>query len=181
MVTGANKVHRISGVSKAVRSFQRIIYPVSRIANAAGTVLLMAMMLFVTLDVVLRSLADITILGTVVYESVGFMMVIIVFLALAHCQVHKAHINIDMFVVRLPHKAQRVISSIMLLISLIFFILLTWQSVLRAFELRNSGTMSTALSIPTYPFLFVVAFGTAMLALVLLINFFETVTGGPRK
>ncbi len=138
MVTQMNKSENPSLVGKIVQGYKRVIYPLSSIANAVGAVLLMVMMLFVTLDVILRSVANIAVLGTVVYESVGFMMIVLVFFALGYCQVKKAHINIDMLIIRFPAMAQRIINSVLLFICIIFFVLLTWQSVLRAFELRYS-------------------------------------------
>jgi TRAP-type transport system small permease protein len=168
-------------IEKTGHVFKKVIYGISRVTNAIGAALLMIMMLLVTIDVILRSVANQPILGTMVYESIGFMMVVLVFFALAYCQIQKGHVNIDMIIVHLSKKAQKVINSIMLLMSTAFFALLAWQSYLRAFDLIKSKTISTALSVPVYPFLFLVAFGSALLFLVLLINFVDSVTGGTQK
>jgi TRAP-type C4-dicarboxylate transport system permease small subunit len=181
MVSESNNALPVSGLTRAVLLVKRLIYWISRATNTIGAVLLMAMMFLVTADVILRSLLNKSLLGTVTFESIGFMMVVLVFFALAYCQIYKAHINIDMIIVHFPAIVQRIINSFMLFISLTFFCILTWQSIDKALYLRASNNISSALNIPTYPFLLVIAFGTALLALVLLVNFVETVKGGPLK
>jgi TRAP-type C4-dicarboxylate transport system permease small subunit len=181
MVSELNKSAETSGIARAALWIKKIIWWISRAANTIGAVLLMAMMFLITADVILRSVANKTILGTVTFESVGLMMVVLVFFALAYCQINKAHINIDILTVHFPVKVRRILESIMLFISLAFFAILTWQSIDKALYLRASKNISSALNIPTYPFLLVVAFGTALMTLVLLINFVDGLRGGPRK
>jgi TRAP-type transport system small permease protein len=181
MVSESKNALPVSALTRAALLTKRIIFWISRAANTIGAVLLMGMMFLVTADVILRSVFNKSFLGTVTFESVGFMMLVLVFFALAYCQINKAHINIDMLIVHFPARVQRIIESVMVFISMAFFVILTWQSIDKAMYLRASKNISSALNMPTYPFLFVIAFGTALLALVLLVNFIETVKGGPRK
>ena len=86
-----------------------------------------------------------------------------------------AHIAVSVMTERLKPRAKTVIYIFGYLISLVLFALITWQSVMYGLRLFNSGEESLALGIPSYPFAFVVALGTAFTCLVLLANLIETI------
>jgi TRAP-type C4-dicarboxylate transport system permease small subunit len=171
----------VESLSRMVHSIEKFIFPTCKITNVIGAVLLMAMMFMTTLDVILRSVFNITMLGTYSYEATGFMMITLVFLAVGSCQVKKGHVNIDLALNLFPKRSKSVINSFTLLVSLVFFAIFGWQSVVRALDLHNSGNISTALRIPTYPFLILIAIGIFLLCLVLLIDLIYAMTGGTRK
>ena len=139
------------------------------------------MMFFITADVCLRALANMPVLGPYTYEAIGFMMVILVFFAVAHCQVQRSHVNVDLVASRLPRKAQLIIDSITNLLGVGLFGLITWRSIVQTQFMRDAGTISIALTVPLFPFLIVVAFGSALLCLVLIVHFLDTLLGVSRK
>ena len=69
-------------LSKAALWLERVISPVARVFNSAGVGILMVMMSLTVVDVFLRFVFNKPIVGA--YEMSEFMMVILVFFALAY-------------------------------------------------------------------------------------------------
>jgi len=104
------------------------------------------------------------------------MMAIVVAFALAYTQVHKGHVSVDLVISRFSPRVQAVINTITYFLGLGIFSLITWRSIIYAESLRLGGFTSSALYIPIYPFVYVIAFGSAILCLVLIYNLFEHLT-----
>lgn len=151
----------------------------------AGAVLVL-MMLLTTADVAGRYLFNAPILG--VFEVTEFMMVCLVFCSLAYTQSKKAHVAVDFLATLIPRKGQQVIDILNYLISLIILALITWKSVERGFEVMATKECSAILQIPVYPFMFLVALGSAALCIEYLkdivnscIEIFTTQSPGSKK
>ena len=56
------------------------------------------------------------------------------------------------------------------LIGAALFGLITWQSLVYAADMRQSGEVSVTLTMPIYPFIYGIAAGSALLVLVLLLD-----------
>ena len=119
-------------------------------------------MVLTVMDFVFRSFGK-PIHGT--YDVIGLLQVILVCFALPYCTFQKGHIRVDMFVERLPKRAQRVIDGIIGFLSLGFFLVAAWQSILLANSLRRTGEVSMSAFIPLYPFIYPVAFACLFIAL----------------
>ena len=76
----------------------------------------------------------------------------------------------DVLVSRFSPRARAVIDSITHLFSLGLFSLVIWQSALYASRLAEGHNVSGVLSLPIYPFVIAVAFGSLLFCLVLLID-----------
>jgi TRAP-type C4-dicarboxylate transport system permease small subunit len=163
-------------LGEAARLIGKVVVPVSRVANSVGVIFLMVMMFFITLDVCLRALFNLPVLGPYTYEAIGFMMVIVVFFGIAHCQVQKSHVSVDLVTSRLPKRAQAAIGSCINFISMGLFGVLTWRSIVQAQFLRDVGVISAILPVPVFPFMLLVAFGSGLLCLILLVNFLDSLT-----
>ena len=124
------------------------------------------MMMLTVLDVILRYLFNSPILGA--FEITEFMMVFIVFLSLAYTQSQKGHVSVDIFVTILSERKQLFIELISHIIYFLLLLIITWKSVARAIELMESKEVSGTLSIPVFPFYFVVALGCAAMCMELL-------------
>jgi len=129
------------------------------------------MMFLTAADVTLRYVFNRPIPGS--YELTEFLMAILVAFALAYTQVHKGHVSVDLVISRFPPRAQAVINTITIFFSLGIFAIITWRSIVYAGNVRLEGFVTSALDIPIYPFVYVVAFGSAILCLVLIYNLFE--------
>ena len=159
----------------SARSLEKFANPLSRIADSVGRAILALMVLLITVDVVLRYFFNRPIKGS--YELVEFMMVLLVFLGLAYTQTKKRHVSITLFTGKLSPGQMAVIGSATYLLCLIIFSMITWRCLLQAEALRANGTSSDVLFIPNFPFMWVVVFGSALLSLIFLIDFFKSLDG----
>ena len=144
---------------------------------AAGV--LAAMMTLTGVDVTLRYVFSRPIPGS--FEITEYMMPIVVALGLAYCAIEKGHVRVDLVVTRLSERAQAIMNSLASFLFLGTFILITWQSVLRAQEMIRFGTTSHNLYIPVAPFVLVVTVGSAVLCLVLLREFIDYLCKAVKK
>jgi tripartite ATP-independent transporter DctM subunit len=158
---------------KTTQELERVVNPITRIAESVGRVVLGLLVILITLDVVLRYFFNRPIKGS--YELVEFMMVLLVFLGLGFTQTRKGHVSITLLTNNLSSSKLAVIHSITYLLSLGIFVLITWRSILQAGFLRESGTTSDVLFMPNYPFMWVVVLGSALLCLVFLADFLKAV------
>jgi len=158
-------------IEKMVRSLDRVSSPLSRTMDTIGQGVLALMVLLITTDVVLRYAFNRPIKGT--YEIVELMLVVIVYLGLTFVQIKKAHISVTMVTEKLSPRAVAILESATYLLCLGIFVLITWQCAIKAEVLRADGTTSDLLLIPSYPFMWVVVFGSALLCLVFLKDFLK--------
>ena len=154
-------------LKKAGPLLDKGINSTARGINSVGVTALTLLMLLTAVDVCLRYIFGRPITGA--YELNEFMMAILVAFGLAYAAVQKGHINVDVILSRSSPRSQAVINSITALLSLGFFILMTWRCILYAEKMRGGGYESQSLAIPIYPFVYAVALGCAILVLVLLI------------
>ena len=141
----------------------------NRLYWIAGSAIV-AMMLLTCTDVVLRYFRK-PIPGT--YELVCFLGAVAVAFAMAHTSVEKGHVAVSFVVSLLPQRIQGLIESITTSFGLIFFVLIAWQSLIYANDLRLSGEVSLTLELPFYPFVYGISFSAAIVCLILLSNLFN--------
>lgn len=157
--------------SKAAQGLSKAIYPVSRVLNSIGVVFLAVMMFLTAADVILRYVLNRPVTGA--YELTEFMMAVVVAFGLAYTQLKKGHIIIEIVISRFPPRVQAVINSITCAVFLGLFALIAWRTIIRAESLRVGGFVSGALGIPTFPFVYLVALGSIILCLILIVNLLE--------
>lgn len=144
----------------------KIIHFLSRIMNIFASAVLVAMMLLTVADVCLRYFLRQPILGTT--ELTENMMVCMAFLALAWCAGQQGHLRVDLIVSLLSPRMQAVCDSITSMVGLIVVALIAWRSFVEGLAVRQLNIISSLLKIPAFPFYYVVAFGSALLALVMI-------------
>jgi TRAP-type C4-dicarboxylate transport system permease small subunit len=157
-----------------------IITPVSKLVNNIGMAFLVLMMLVTTADVVLRAFFNIAVLSPYAFEAVEFMMVLLIFFGLSYCELQKGNINVDLLVERLPAKLRKIIDASTYTLSIGFVALLVWRSYVQTQFVREAGTHSTALGVPIYVFMLVIAFGSFMLWIALVVNLLQIIVGKPK-
>jgi TRAP-type C4-dicarboxylate transport system permease small subunit len=138
----------------------KIIHHLSRWFAYVATGVLGLMMLLTVADVFMRTFFNSPITGTT--EITEFMMVIVVFPALAWCAVTRRHVQVDLLVSHLPPRVQTIIDSLTLLLALATFVIITWRSLLESIEVQ---TTTSLLSIPQAPFYWVLTAGFALFCL----------------
>ena len=158
----------------AIGRFKNIVYGLSRSINGVGVILLLAIMFLLVAEVILRRFFNRPFTGT--FELVQFMLVTIVYLGTAYTATKKGHIAVDMVVSKLSLKAQTVIDTVTLFMSFGLIALMTWRNIFRARDLWLQNESSFLLSVPFFPFYYLVAFGCGVLSLVLLVQFLESLS-----
>lgn len=152
-------------------AFKKVVYGLSRVLNTISGVSLAIMMGLVFINVLMRAVWY-PILGT--YEYTSFLASMTIGLALAHCAAKKGHVMITIFAERLPERAQALLDALVAILSTCLYLILAWESSKYAISMYHSGEVGLTTEIPFYPFIFIVAFGILMLALVLLIDLFQS-------
>ncbi len=155
---------------------------VSRIIRTAyyiGMAFLIAMMLLTVVDVILRFFFNNPVMGT--FELIQFMMAVLISFGISYTAVEKGHVGVDIVVSRLRQKPRIIIGCITQLLGLGLFTLITWQAAVQARTLWESGATTSVLLIPVFPFVYLFSFGCAMLCLVLLGNFIDSLLEMAKK
>jgi TRAP-type C4-dicarboxylate transport system permease small subunit len=135
------------------------------IGGAGGMV---ALMFLIVADVCLRYLFNRPIASS--NELVMFLMAVVVFSALSYTETANGHVIIDLVVSRFSSGVKTVVRGVMSILSLALFALIAQQNIVRAKALQIEGLRSPILHVPVYPFYLFVAFGCALLCVVLLIH-----------
>jgi len=107
------------------------------------------------------------------YELVGFLGALAVALPLGYTQIARSHISVDILATRYSKRTTRFINGISSLLSMIFFILVGWQTAKYATLIWRRGETSETLRIIYHPFVFVVSICCFLLAWVLLVDFLK--------
>lgn len=157
-------------IGKLQQGLQSWVYPISKVMNRLASVALFSMMFLTVADVFLRKVFSSSILGTV--EVTEFLMLILVFFALAQTEVLNSHVNVDLVMGRFGERTQAAVDMITQLSCFLMFGLFTWSALVYAGKMREAAEVSQDLWIPKYPFVYVVVAGCAILSLALLIKFF---------
>jgi TRAP-type C4-dicarboxylate transport system permease small subunit len=138
----------------------------------AGGVSLLALTLLATSNVVLR-IFRVPVGGT--YEVVSFLGAIVTAGALGHTQKRKDHIVVDILSDRFPAPVKRLLDRVSYVLILAFFSVVSWQTFVYGARLLRTGELSETLKFAYHPFVFLVGFGFAVLALTVLLDLVETV------
>jgi TRAP-type C4-dicarboxylate transport system permease small subunit len=96
------------------------------------------------------------------------MMVLIVFLAIAYTGWTGGHIAVDLFEKALNRPGLRFLPSLISFVGAALFAVIAWRVTVETIAVLPQ--VSNMLRWPHYPFRFTVAFGSAMFALVLLVQ-----------
>ena len=136
----------------------------NRALGIAAAAIILFMMCLTTMDVVLRYVFNSPLPG--VYELQEFMLVGVVFLALAYIQSLKGHIYVDLLTNRFSERGQAVLGILSNSVSLLIFALITWQGGLRAWTAVVSGQRREGLiSYPLWPAKWILAIGAGFFCL----------------
>jgi len=135
------------------------------LALAAG-VLLLLLMAVTVLDVFLRYVFNKPLASA--WEFTEFSMALIVFLGIAYCGWTSGHIAVDVFEKWLDRPSLRLLPALIAFVGAALFALIAYRATLET--IATIDQVSNMLRWPHYPFRFTVAFGSAMLAVVLAIQ-----------
>ena len=149
--------------SNSLQSILRFFQRLSTYFAYIGALSLFLMMCLTIADVTGRYLFNSPILGA--FELTEFMVLILIFSFLAYAQAHKAHINVDLFMMFFPEKLKNLIELFNHIACLAIMILITWTGFEKAIEVMEAGESSPNLDVPSYPFVFFLVLGCAVMCI----------------
>jgi len=154
----------------------KIIYALNRYIGYVATSFLILMMLLTVVDVAGRYFFNSPITGTT--EISKLMMIIVVFPALGWCALARKHVRVELIVSHFSPRVQAIINSIILLIALGIYVIITWRSFLEA-EVVNRQTSLLQLSFT--PFYWVMSVGFALFCLAIAVMVIENIAEAIKK
>ena len=131
-----------------------------------GGAAVMGLMAYTVLDVIMRYFFNAPFSSSL--EITEFAMSVIVFLGIAYCGWLGGHVAVDIFERPLEDPRLRFVPVVLTFIGGVLFVAIAWLTMDEA--LATMHRVSNMLRWPHYPFQFIVAFGSAMYALVLFIQ-----------
>lgn len=149
--------------SNPVQFILKIFQQLSTYLAYIGAFSLFVMMCLTIADVAGRYLFNSPILGA--FELTEFLVLILIFSFLAYAQSHKAHINVDLFMMFFPKKLRNIIELFNHIACLAIMILITWTGLENALEIMDAGEASPNLALPSYPFVFFLVLGCAVMCI----------------
>lgn len=162
----------LSTLSRIGRKIESGVQTTTKALSRFGGGLLIIMMLLVSADAVSRYLFNNSIKG--VLDVVELALVFIVFLTLGEVAVRKGHVVVDLVTCQMPETTQNMLKSMTSFAGFIIILLIAWRLGLRGWvELYDPTQYTENLEIRVGPFILVAAFGSFVLAIVLLIDFFN--------
>lgn len=162
----------IDWLDRVGRSLEKGIYPISRLLHHVGQWVAVLMVLLTVIDVCLRYIFNSPILGS--YEITQFMMAILIFASVGYTMAIKEHVSVDLVVTKLPNRVRALLEAITCLLAFGLFALAAWRTVVFVGTTWKRHDVSAELFIPVSPFVLFVALGLAILSLVLLVQFVQS-------
>jgi len=153
---------------------EKVIKTISGKVHRLGGLFLAVMMFITAVDVIGRYIFNRPIKGSTELNELA--LVVMVFLGFAFTATQKGHVRVELIISRFSEKLQAVIESLIALIGVGLFVLITWQAFILALTQRSRGLTSMVLFIPVFPFALVIAFGSGLLCLVLIVQLFQDVS-----
>ena len=152
--------------TKLDRFIEKSITRVGTITKWVGGVVLVGMTMLIVLDVFLRFVFNRPI--GYVLELVEFGLMILVFFGIIYCTASSAHIKMEAFVSRLRPQVQSTINLIVTFLGLALFVIIGFQCIAHAMELRKIGQVSMMLGLPHHPFALMAGLCSLCVSLILL-------------
>ena len=142
-------------------------------------VVLLAMVLLLVSDITSRRVFNSPFPWSL--ETIRVMLVIVVAPTISFCSIRGGHISIDFLTSRFPAKVQKVLYAVIYLLSAALFGTMAWGSYTYGLYIWEPHRITGVLPIPIGPFILLVAVGSLLLALVLLVQFINTLCSKDTK
>lgn len=161
-----------------MKKFEKAVFSVAWLGRGIGKVALVGLTAIAIANIIGR-LFHYPIPGA--YAYVSLLGCILIAFSMAYCQVRKGHISIGFVMERLPQRGQAVIDSITSVIGVALFMVLAWRCVLLGTEAWEVGLQVGITGLPLYPFAYVIAFGSLLLALVLIVDAYKNLSQAVKR
>jgi TRAP-type C4-dicarboxylate transport system permease small subunit len=133
---------------------------------------LMAILLLTCLDVFLRYFFNRPFGGT--YDLVGLGGAVIAAFAMPYTLIKGGHVAVDILLRMLSLKNQKIIETVTHIVGLLLFLILVWQCVVLAIDMKAAGEVTPTLLLPFYPIVYCMAICFFILCLAIIVDWFDT-------
>ena len=151
--------------------FNRIVNFFTKFCDWIAQAAVVAMLLLLIGNILGRKVWK-PIYGT--FDFVSFINTILVAFAIPYCALKKGHTQVELVLERFSQRVQGIIDGITGILSLGIFSLITWQCVVFAIDMKRSGELAMTTLLPFYPYIYGIAFGCALLCLVILADLIKS-------
>lgn len=148
--------------------FENLVTGFSSWFNKVASAALVVMMLLSCADIFMRYLFSKPITGT--YDVVSLMGAVLASFAMPYTMLKKGHVAVEILVQALSRGKQLVIETFTHLLGISLFIVLVWQAVLLARDMKAAGEVTPTLLVPFYPIVYCMALCFLALSLAILVN-----------
>jgi TRAP-type C4-dicarboxylate transport system permease small subunit len=159
-------------LKKAFKVACSSIHHLAALLNYISCITLGSLMLLVTLNVILRKVFKMPILGT--YDWSGFLTVIVIGCGLAYCTLDNGHIEIGYFVDKFGQKARAWITTATRTLSFIVLSVYTYALFCYGNRLMEANEVSVTTKTPIGYFAYLLTFCFALFALTVLLQIVES-------
>lgn len=146
--------------------FGIVVEHLGRILDNIAASCVVATMVVVVTNIIMRAVFSRPLLGTV--EYVNILTVVTIGLALAYCAFCGGQIAVDFVMDKLPARAQASTDVITGLLAFTFWALAARYMLDYGHAMFTTGLVSSTVQIPMYPLSYLISFGLAALCLVIL-------------
>jgi TRAP-type C4-dicarboxylate transport system permease small subunit len=143
---------------------------IGRVARAASTmagVAVLAIVVLITYDVLMRHFLNEPQLF--VDEVASFLQILIIFGGLAYTFRTGGHVRVDLLTTRLPGRARAWLRAAGLALSLAFLVIVIWTTAQSALTAYRYGRVSTVMLYPLWLPMLVIPLGLALLGVIMLL------------
>lgn len=182
--TSAFSTSRASGFSRFNSNLSKIVDPISKYGGAIGACALAFMMFMTVIDVLGRFIGGFSIIHKITsfigpvpgsLEMTELSLGVLICFGLGYTALKKGHIRVDLLLQYTSKKQTSWFDVFTYLFSFLLYCGIAWQSWNNGFSLYSNQLKTAVLSIPIFPFPFVLVLGAAIVALVLLRDFLKSV------
>lgn len=148
--------------------FEKTVTRLSSLFNLLASASLFAMILLTCLDISMRYFFSRPIIGT--YDLVSLMGAVLASFALPYTMLEKGHVAVEILIQSLSKGKQLVIETATHAVGIVLFLVLVWQCILLALDMKAAGEVTPTLLLPFYPIVYCMAVCFFVLCLAILLN-----------
>lgn len=148
-----------------------------RLLAYLGGIALLWLMGLTVFAVVMRYVFHVPILGA--QDISQLSLILVVFFGLAYCGWTGGHVAVDLLGAVVKPGVLRRTDTAIRMVSGVLFVGVTWQALARGLDALKYGEASNLVEIPHFPFFLVIAFCSAVYALVLFVQTVRVARGLP--
>ncbi len=128
-----------------MQRFEKILTSFAEKSNGIAAASVVLIMMMIVVDVILRQFR-IPLPGT--YDLVGLLGSVVISFSLGYTSIQKGHIAVEFLYDKMPERFRHAMSAFTELVGLLFFLILSWQCVVYAFQIKISGEVSPTIKAP---------------------------------